>query len=433
MSRRIRRSIVLLHFLRLLILASNGGSARVACAENWPQFRGPTGQGQSSEQGLPTTWGGKNDENILWKTPLPHVKPDAKPDLNQSSPIVWDERIFVTTCCWPDKNSQKDFPEQHLTCYSIAEGKQLWDVLVAPGPWRLSDLRGGYGAPTPTTDGERVYVAFGSAMIAAFKVADGQLVWKHDLDKYEHFDVAFATSPIIYQDTILLLCDRNNKASSLLSLDCRTGEVKWEKERPTVAFDHTTPILFSVQGKSQLLIGASNALQAADPTTGEILWSCRAKGDVPTPVYDGKLIYIDSGRGGPGYAVDPTGTGDVSATHVRWKVAQIPEGLSSPVIAGEWLYRLHNPGVVRCLNMTTGEEAFTQRLEGVSTHASPFTTADGLVYIASAGKSYVLKSGPKYELIATNDLNDGTSASPAVAQGKIIFKGAKYLYGVGKK
>ena len=300
-------------------------------------------------------------------------------------------------------------------------------------PWLLTDLRGGYCAPTPCTDGERLYVAFGSATIAALNCADGKLLWRHDFANYKDIDVAFASSTILYQDTVLLLCDKNNKASTLTAFDRKSGEVKWEQKRPTVVFDHTTPVLLKVKDRPQLLIAASNALQAADPASGEILWSCQAKGDVPSPVYDGKLVYTDSGRGGPGYAVDPTGVGDVTKSHIKWKIANIPEGLSSPVISGEWLYRMHNPGVVRCINMATGEEAYSQRLDGASTQASPFATADGFVYFASAGKTFVLKSGPKYEVVATNDLNDGSSASAAVANGKIYLKGRANLWCVGKK
>ncbi|HZZ72481.1 MAG TPA: PQQ-binding-like beta-propeller repeat protein [Pirellulales bacterium] len=406
--------------------------AKSSHGENWPQYRGPTGQGQTAETGLPTTWGGKDHENILWKSPLPHTETKAKPDLNQSSPIVWGPHVFVMTCSWPEKATQKEPPEQHVTCYQLADGKQLWDQVVPPGPWLLTDLRGGYGAPTPATDGERVYAAFGTAMLAALNAKDGKILWHQDFPNYKDIDVAFASSPILYEDTVLMLCDKNNKNSSLTAYDRKTGLVKWEQKRPKQVYGHTTPVLVKIGGKPTLLIAASNELQGIDPSNGETIWTCNVKCDVASPVYDGKLVYIDSGRGGPGIAVEPTGTGDITSA-IKWKVANIPEALGSPVISGEWLYRLHNPTVVRCFNLESGKEAFSKRLDGVSNQASPFATPEGLVYFASSGKSYVLKAGPTLDIVATNELDDPSSASAAVSGGKIVLKGAKYLWCIGKK
>jgi outer membrane protein assembly factor BamB len=145
------------------------------------------------------------------------------------------------------------------------------------------------------------------------------------------------------------------------------------------------------------------------------------------------LVFCDSGRGGPGVAVDPTGTGDVTKTHLKWKLSQIPEGFSSPIIVGEYLYRLHNPGILKCWNMTKGELVYAERLEGVSTSSSPIATPDGRIYCASAGKSFVVRAGPKYELLAQSDLGDPSQASPAIADGKIYLKGRTYLFCVGAK
>jgi outer membrane protein assembly factor BamB len=144
------------------------------------------------------------------------------------------------------------------------------------------------------------------------------------------------------------------------------------------------------------------------------------------------LVYLDSGRGGPAFAVDPTGTGDVTKTHLKWKLNQMPEGYGSPVVAGEYLYRLHNPDVIKCIKMATGEVVFSERLPGVSNSCSPFVAGDR-VYVASAGKSYVLKAGSTPDILATNDLGDSGAASPAVAGGKIFLKGRKWLFCVGAK
>jgi outer membrane protein assembly factor BamB len=163
-----------------------------------------------------------------------------------------------------------------------------------------------------------------------------------------------------------------------------------------------------------------------------VLWWCDAAGDTVSPVYRGGLVYCDGGRGGAGVAVDPTGTGDVTKTHLKWKV-QVPDGFSSPVIAGEYVYRVHNPGILKCWKLDGGETIINERLNGISTASSPIATPDGRIYFAGAGKSYVLKAGPKLDILATNDLGDGCEASPAVADGKIFLKGSKFLYCIGKK
>ncbi len=159
----------------------------------------------------------------------------------------------------------------------------------------------------------------------------------------------------------------------------------------------------------------------------------RGAGDTVSPVYGDGLVYLDSGRGGGGIAVDPNGRGDVTRTHRRWKVDAVPEGFSSPVVVGDSLYRLTNPETLRCWKMANGEEVFKERLPGVSTAASPFTTPEGRIYLASAGKSYVVKAGPKLEVLAINDLGDASQASPAVAGGCIFLKGRRYLYCIGRQ
>ena len=220
-------------------------------AENWPQFRGPTGQGLTTETNLPTTWGIKDGANIRWKTPLPPTVAKGRDDHNQSSPIVWGDQIFVTTVYWPAGKPQSEFPEQHVTCYKLADGRPSNGTTTVPhGPWLLGDLRGGYGAPTPATDGQRLYVAFGSATVAALDL-HGKLLWQHDLPEYKLFDVAYSSSPILYHDTVLELCDRNNKAGTLTAYDAASGAVRWEKHRPDVSFDHTTPLLAKLNGRQR--------------------------------------------------------------------------------------------------------------------------------------------------------------------------------------
>jgi outer membrane protein assembly factor BamB len=388
--------------------------------------------GTSAEKDLPLRWGGKSGENVLWKVPLPGVEEKAKQDQNQSSPIVAGGRVFVAVSYWPAGKTEKDYPEHHVVCYDAADGKVRWDVKVEPGPWKLTDLRGGYTAPTPAADAERVYVTFGSSVLAALDVRDGKQIWRQEITPY-NFDVACGSSPVLFEDTVLLQCDQIKGTSMLLALDRKTGAKKWEAKRPNVSFSHSTPTLVKIDGKPQLLVAASNALQGVDPANGEVLWWCDGAGDTVSPVYGNGLVYLDSGRGSVGVCVEPTGKGNVTKSHRKWKNDKVAEGFSSPVIVGEYLYKLHNPGVLRCTKLATGEEVYTERLEGVATRCSPIVTADGLIYVASAGKTFVVKPGPKIDILAVNDLGDVSDASAAVSGGKIYLKGRKYLYCIGKK
>ncbi|MBX3399098.1 MAG: PQQ-like beta-propeller repeat protein [Gemmataceae bacterium] len=408
-------------YLLLLVIGS--------LAADWPGWRGPTGQGQTEDAKLPIVWGGKENTNVLWKVPLPGVEAGAGQDQNQSSPVVFRDRVYVTASHWSGKPDNTKKPEHRVACYRLSDGKELWNVPVPAGPWQFGDLRGGYTAPTPAVDAERVYVAFGSSVLAALDHT-GAIRWRKEIVPHK-FDVAFAASPVLFEKTVILQCDQLDRESRILAFDRATGEPKWEQKRPKVGFAHSTPTLATIGGKPQLLVSASNALQGLDPRTGEILWTCDAKGDTVSPVFAGGLVYCDSGRGGPGLAVDPTGMGDVAKTHRKWTIKTVKEGYGSPVASGDFLYRLSNPDVLACIRVSTGEVVYTERLPGVSASASPVATPNGRVYFASAGKSYVVKAGEKLEILSTNDLGDGGPASPAIADGKLILKGRKWLFCVG--
>ena len=194
------------------------GSCLPLPASDWPQWRGPTGMGSSDEKGLPTSWGGAANDHVRWSSPLPASDP------SQSSPIVWGDRVFVTTAL----NAPV---EHHVVCYDAATGQRRWDTLVPPGPWLLSDLRGGYACATPATDGTLVFALFGSAVLAALD-ADGHIVWHRDIEP-RPFDVAIASSPIIYKDMVILLCDQTTQHSFIIAFDAKTGDVKWKSPQLT--------------------------------------------------------------------------------------------------------------------------------------------------------------------------------------------------------
>lgn len=420
--------------LALLTLAS------LARAEEWPQFRGPTGQGHTTQQSLPVEWNAAEGKNVLWKSPLVGD--------GHASPIVWGDRVFVCTAHWPEsvksgKEREQVMPEHHVVCYRLADGERLWDTQIEPGPWLRNDFRsgagGGYASPTPATDGKQVYVVFGSSVIAALDFKGG-LVWRKVIEPHS-FDVTIGSSPVLHNDTVIMLCALKNKSESkLLGYNALDGSLRWQTPLPETGMAHSTPAMIQVKGKPQLVVVASGireserGVQSFDPTTGELIWWCRGAGDAASAAFGAGIVYSDNGRGGPGVAIDPTGAGDVSETHVKWRVPQVPEGIGSPIIVGDLVYRLHRPNVLKCWQASDGQEVYAQRLEQLtSTWASPLVDANGRLYVASAGVSYVIQTGRECKVLAINDLADPNHATPAVADGRLILVGSRHLYCVGSK
>jgi outer membrane protein assembly factor BamB len=392
-------------------------AAVTARAADWPQFRGPSSLAYADEKNLPTRWGGKDDENILWKTPLPQA------DNPFSSPIVSAGRIFLTIV----KNKPL---AQTVLCFEKSTGKPLWQTQVDAGPLKLTDLRGGYGAPTPAADGEHVFALFGSASLACLDY-DGKVIWRKDLPRIS-FDVAIGTSPVLFEQSVILQCDQNAKKSSLIAFDKKTGEIKWEQLRPDVSFAHSTPILAQIMGKPQLICSASNALQGINPSDGKRLWSIESSGETASPALGDGMIYADTGRGGGGVCADVS----TDPPKPLWKSGgnEVGEGLGSPIIVDGFVYRMHKGDLLLCRDAKNGHTAFSEHLLKMSSWPSPFWTADHTIYFATAGMSYVIKPGGKLEIIAKNEMNDpNPAASPAVSDGMIFLRGMKYLYCIAKK
>jgi outer membrane protein assembly factor BamB len=405
------------HMLKPLLTIALGAAMclpSIVPAADWPQFRGPTGLGYTEERGLPLSWNAASGEGIAWRTTLPAS------DNGWSSPILVGNRVIVTGAL----NS----PLRHwVLCCDAKDGHPLWETEVAPGPWLLTDLRGGYGAPTPCSDGKRIFVIFGSAVVAALDL-EGKLIWRHELAKFA-FDVALGASPIVLEDKVIFDGDQIGKTSSIIAFEAASGKISWEAQRPDTGFTHCTPVVVEVNGQKQMLVPANGALQGLDPTNGNVLWFCKAPGDAASPAFDGKVVYSDSGRGGKGVCVVP-GQGE---TEPRWIVPQISEGISSPIIAGGFVWRTHAPEILKTFNLADGTKGISERLTGVSTYSSPFVTKDERIYFASAGKTYVLKVGETLQTLAVNDLGEDNRASAAVGGGKIYLRGNKTLYCIGSK
>ena len=409
-----------------------------AIAGDWPCWRGPTGMGITEEKDLPLHWDGKTREGLLWKAPLGGI--------GNSSPIVWGDRVFVTVS-QKQTNAESDakiIPEHWVSCFQVADGKELWRTAVKPGQYPRG--YGIYAVPTPATDGERVYCWFSSGVMAALDF-DGKIAWRDELvgELPKHFD-GLINSPLLYGDTVLRLVnvDQNGGNGVLQALVKTTGAVKWERKLAKTSSCNASPILVPIDGKLQLIVSSSNIVEGLDPADGTTLWSFKRRSGDLSPLFSNGLLFTDA-PGGPAIAIDPHGQGDVTKTNMKWKIDKTPASYAyaSPVICGDYIYRAQKPGLLYCWKLSTGEEMYNERVEGITNLASPVATADGLVYFVTSGISYVLKCGPKLEVLAKNDLGGYTGnngPSPAFANGRIYVRdaapagpGQAYLYCVGKK
>ena len=420
-----RRAIASLAFGILLVTCVRTDAA------NWPGWRGPTGCGFTDEKDLPLTWNGKTGENVLWKVSLEGTT-------GHSSPIVWGDRVFLTTAAKQtrEQEEKKEIPAHHLHCYQVSDGRELWSTLIPPG--KMTAGYAIYAVPTAVTDGKAVYCWFGSAVLAAVDF-NGKKLWRTEregefLQNPNLLNPGICSSPILYQDTVILLFDQGRGNGFLQGVDKKTGDVKWEQKRSKMQQNNSTPLLATVNGKPQLIVAGSETLQGLNPANGEPIWWCKSWGFGASPAFGSGLVYADRGGNEPGITVDPTGTGDVTATHVKWKHEKVPGEYSSPLIAGDYVYRISKPPIALCWKLSTGEEIYSERIEGAAPLASPIATADGRVYFVSAEKSFVIKAGPKFEVLATNDLSGSANgSSPAVSGGKLFVRSNEFLYCIGKK
>lgn len=413
-------------------------ACNVSFGGNWPCWRGPTGMGYCEEKDLPLEWDGKTKKNLLWKVPLEGI--------GNSSPIVWNDRVFATVSKKQTNKEQdeKIIPEHWVDCFRVADGKQLWHTSIAPGHYPRG--YGIYAVPTPVTDGKQVYCMFSSGVMAALDF-DGKVQWRVEIvgEIPKNFD-GLIGSPVLHQDMVIFIVnvDQNGGNGLAQALDKKTGKVKWEKKLPKSGSANASPVLLPVAGKTQLIVASGNLLEGLDPTNGTTIWSCkRHMGDL-SPVFANGLLFTDC-PGGPGLAIDPTGMGDITKTRVKWKIDKTPASYAyaSPCISGDYIYRVQKPGILYCWKLSTGELQYEERLEGLTNLASPIATADDRVYFITSAISYIIKSGPKLEVLAKNTLggyNGNNGPSPAIANGRIYVRDAEpagpqgaFLYCIGKE
>lgn len=434
----IATSITLLSTLLLLDATS--------FAANWPQWRGPSGQGVSEEKNLPTQWGvGKN---IKWKT--------AIPGRSHSSPIVWGNRVFLTTAVEGDvvpgakavkhMMGDKEFlhpdsigadREHSFKVISLDRetGKILWEQTAFKGtPYDNRHRKSSYAASTPATDGKHVFAFFGSEGLFAYDMK-GKLVWRADLGKLATVGMGTGTSPLLHGNLVLMQCDEDNGTGSfIVALDKKTGKEVWRTPRK-VQVSWATPILVQTAKRTELITSGTEAIIAYDPETGKELW--RHKGvesnAIPSPVANMDMVFVSAGFPTKiAMAINLGGSGDLADT-VAWKYSKGTAYVPSPILYGNYLYLTTDRGILTCLDAKTGEVKYEGgRVPIPATFTASPVAFDGKILLTSEdGDTFMVKAGPTHEILGTNSIGEPVYASPAIADGRIFIRGEKNLYAIG--
>jgi len=394
-----------------------------AHAEDWPQFRGPGGQGHSSERSVPLEW--SESQNVIWKTPVP--------GLGWSSPVVAGGRVWLTTAT--DDPRRPGPVSLRAIAFDAETGREVVNVEVFQIRGPLLNPKNSHASPTPIVEGDRVYVHFGMNGTAALTTS-GEIVWKTQLPYASQH--GSGGSPILYGDLLIVSCDGHD-AAYVVALDKRTGKIRWRtyRRRP---FDqaYTTPLVIRVGDQDQIVsIGAYRAA-AYDPESGKEIWRVSYPvedgfSNVPQPVYGHGLVFITTGFQQPVLiAVRADGEGDVTKTHTAWTLRRGVPYTPSPLLVGEELYLVSDIGIATCLDAKTGEIRWQQRLGG-NFSASP-VFADGRIYFLNEeGMTTVLAPGKEFRKLATNTLEGYTFASMAISGGAIFLRSDSNLYRIGRR
>jgi len=436
-------------FLLIWVVAS----ASLA-AQQWPSFRGANASGVADDKPTPVTWNASTGENLLWKTPVPGVA--------VSSPIVWGDRVFVSTAVSskPDAAIRTgqygdvepvDDKTKHtwrVVALDAKSGKVIWDRLAHEGiPKTKRHPKSSQASPTPVTDGRRVIVSFGSEGLYAYDV-DGKLLWKRDLGVLNSgwfydpdYEWGLGSSPIIWKNLVIVQCDIQ-KNSFIAAFDVATGAPVWRTSREEIP-SWSTPTIFETAGRAELVTQATTFTRGYDPATGKELWRFSGNSEIaiPTPIVGPGVVIVTNGYRGaqPIVAIKAGAAGDITlkgeettSAAIAWSMKRGGPYIPTPVLYRDQLYVLQNNGVVVTYDVKTGSRVYQQRLgPGGSFSASP-VAADGKVYFTSEdGDVFVVKAGPTYELLSTNPVGEVLMASPAISNGVLFFRGLKHVFAVG--
>ena len=419
---------------------------------NWPGFRGPNASGVAAKYATPLSWDIDTNDNIKWKTPIP--------GLAHSSPVIWGDRLFVTTASGEADAELKvglygsiepvdddSVHEWKVYCLDKKTGKILWEKTAHKGvPKVKRHPKATHANSTPATDGKYVVAFFGSEGLYCYDM-EGELKWKKDFGLLDSafFMVPsaqweFASSPVIHQGVVIVQCDALNTAF-LAAVEIETGKEIWRTTREDVP-TWSTPTIHVGENRTQVIVNGFKHIGGYDFRTGKELWKISGGGDIPipTPVVAHGLVFINGahGRLSPIYAVKLGSEGDISLTEeqasndsVVWSVRRGGSYIITPLIYGDFLYNVQWNGALTCYRAKTGEVVYKEQLGKMTAFSASGVAADGKLYFCSEeGDVFVVKAGPDFEVLATNSMKDECMASPAISEGILYFRTHHFLVAV---
>ena len=403
-NEKITSLMKILPFLFLMMTAP-------ALGEDWPEFRGPSGQGHSTEHGLPLTW--SETKNVKWKVEIPGK--------GWSSPAIQGDRIWLTSAMDEGKSLR-------AICVDRTSGALMLNVEV----FRLKSSgringKNSHASPTPVIEGDRVYLHFGAHGTACV-TQSGEIVWKTRLE-YDNGQHGPGGSPVIYENMLIVSCDGQD-VQFVVALDKATGKVRWKRFR-TGFQAYTTPLVVKLPEGDQIISPGAFRAVAYEPRTGKEIWQVRygdGFSNIPRPVYGNGLVYICTGFQEPALlAVRVNGRGDITKSHVAWTLKRSAPLTPSPLLIGDELYSINDNGIAACVDATSGKEHWRARVGG--NHSASPIYADGRIYFLSEeGESVVIAPGKQFQPLARNQLDGQTLASMAVSGGSIFVRSQTHLY-----
>lgn len=419
--------MVWMHMLRVVLLLVGSLAISSLRAEEWPMFRGPSGQGTSAEDEPPVKWSAT--ENVTWKTPIPGE--------GWSSPIVWKDHVFVTTAT-----------EEGLSLRVIAlarkTGAILWNVEVARQMPRKKRAENSYASPTPCTDGKQVYAVFADGTMAALDFT-GNIKWTNrDIKFYSHHGLG--ASPILFKNLLIMPFDGSSDGDDnklgwkipwdkggLVALDTKTGERKWLGERGLSRIAHVTPIVYHDDKHDEIISPAGDVVQSFDPLSGKRLWSVYSQGEgvTPGPVAAVGMVFSSSGFEKTTIrAIRLGGTGDVTQSHIAWEQIKGAPTTSSLLYIHPHVYAITDQGVATCYKGSTGDIVWQERIGGKQ-WASPLYVDENIYFLSEEGDTTIIEADKVFKVVAKNSIGEKCQASFASSRGQLYLRSAKHLFCLG--
>ena len=420
-------------------------------ANDWPHWRGPAASGVAAPSPLPSTWTATT--NVAWQTPLQGA--------GVSSPIVSGNYVFVTSQVGDGRRQGGNHPtlaqgvdpatagESTLSrrvpkagvtfvveAFDRTTGKRSWmHETAAVGELPPVHDKHNLASASPVTDGERLYAWFGTGQLVALGI-NGKPLWsKHLGQEYGSFDINWghASSPVLFEDTIILLCYHTPR-SYMLALDKRTGAVKWKIDKPAGVESYSSPIVVRGPGGNELIVNSSTGVESFDPSNGTSLWTYPEVNRFPIPVsmVDNGMLYLSRGyRSSPYMAIKLGGRGDITNTHVAWRVATGGPYVSSLVHYQGVIYMSTDNGILSAVDASNGQRLWQERVNGIFS-ASPIAGDGKIYFVSEAGETIVLKAGRTFEIVSRNKLEGHFVASPAAGGGKVFLRADDRVIAVGR-